>query len=157
MRLSQNPESSWFFFNLGWWTRLAEAGLSDPTVRTLMFYSRKIIPNSGNEFSRLLGCAPALDLQFQERFVTTRLHRLKEKRKAFLFRKDGATHEILMAARSVFIPLTAPEYQLLALGRAPEGPISPSPDLQIRLAAQINRSATKCAVTNAESGGRKQI
>lgn len=104
-----------------------------------------------------LGCAPALDLQFQERFVTTRLHRLKEKKKAFLFRKDGATHEILMAARSVFIPLTALEYQLLALGRAPEGPISPSPDLQIRLAAQINRSAAKCAVTNAESGGRKQI
>lgn len=62
-----------------------------------------------------------------------------------------------MAARSVFIPLTAPEYQLLALGRAPEGPISPSRDLQIRLAAEMNRSATKCAVTNAESGGRKQI
>lgn len=65
-----------------------------------------------------------------------------------------------MGARSVFIPLAAPEYQLLALQparRAPEGPISPSRDLQIRLAAEINGSATKCAVTNAESGGRKQI
>lgn len=81
----------------------------------------------------------------------------KKEKKAFLFHKDGAAHEILIAARSVFIPLTAPEYQLLALRQAPEGPISPSPDLQIRLAAEINRSTTKCAVTNAESGGRKQI
>lgn len=113
---------------------------------------------SSNEFTRLLRCTPALNLQFQELFVTTRLHHLKKK--AFLFYKEGAAHEILMAARSVFIPLTAPEYQLLArrpARRAPEGPISPSRDLQIRLAAQINRSATKCAVTNAESGGREQI
>lgn len=37
-------------------------------------------------------------------------------KRTFLFRKEGAAHEILMPARSVFIPLTAPEYQLLALG-----------------------------------------
>lgn len=77
------PRKFLFFFNLAWWTRPAEAGLSDPPVRTLMFYSRKIIPNGGNEFSRLLGCAPALELQFQERFVTTRLHHLKEEKKPF--------------------------------------------------------------------------
>lgn len=125
-----------------------------------MFYSWNTTPDgSSNEFTRSLRCTPALNPQFQERLVTTRLHHLKKK-KAFLFHKEGAAHEILMAARSVFIPLTAPEYQLLArrpARRAPEGPISPSRDLQIRLAAQINRSATKCVVTNAESGGREQI
>lgn len=47
-----------------------------------MFYSWNIIPaGSSDEFPRLLGCMPTLNLQFEERLVTTRLRRLKKKKK----------------------------------------------------------------------------
>lgn len=44
-----------------------------------MFYSWNMTPTgSSNEFTHFLRCTPALNLQFQERFVTTRLHHLKK-------------------------------------------------------------------------------
>lgn len=83
-----------------------------------------------------------------------------QNKNTWLHKDNGIPSWNINAFRSIFVP--SAEYQLigtLATVAWATGPRSLYPRFRIRLPAEINvsESVTKCAVTNADSGGHEQI